>query len=144
MNLWGAVNARLLDNVSVITLYNDDFTAANDAYTTAQSRRWMSRAGPAGQRREHLAGLGPLYAGPQHGTVTVNPDGSFRYVPTTGYSGADSFTYRVQRTVSGLFGTTDSFTTYGPTATVNLTVQALRMRRRSRPTMPTRPTRIRC
>ncbi|TBU74781.1 hypothetical protein DNJ99_23640 [Pseudomonas daroniae] len=31
--------------------------------------------------------------GPQHGTVTVNPDGSITYVPAPDYSGADSFTY---------------------------------------------------
>ena len=30
---------------------------------------------------------------PAHGTVTVNSNGSFTYVPTTGYSGTDSFTY---------------------------------------------------
>jgi hypothetical protein len=28
-----------------------------------------------------------------HGSVTLNPNGSFSYTPATGYSGADSFTY---------------------------------------------------
>ncbi|GAA0627724.1 hypothetical protein GCM10009422_25930 [Brevundimonas kwangchunensis] len=32
--------------------------------------------------------------GPQHGTVTLNADGSFTYIPNPGYSGPDSFTYR--------------------------------------------------
>jgi WD40 repeat protein len=32
-------------------------------------------------------------SGPSHGTVTVNPDGSFTYVPNAGYTGSDSFQY---------------------------------------------------
>ena len=35
-----------------------------------------------------------LDAGASHGTLTLNPDGSFVYTPTTGYTGADSFTYQ--------------------------------------------------
>jgi len=31
---------------------------------------------------------------PSHGTLSLNSDGSFTYTPTTGYSGADSFTYQ--------------------------------------------------
>ena len=34
-----------------------------------------------------------LGTGPDHGTVTLNADGSFLYVPTPGFVGADSFTY---------------------------------------------------
>ncbi|SIO39386.1 Uncharacterized membrane protein [Singulisphaera sp. GP187] len=32
--------------------------------------------------------------GPAHGTLTLNPDGSFTYVPNAGYIGDDSFSYR--------------------------------------------------
>lgn len=32
---------------------------------------------------------------PAHGTVTLQADGSFTYVPAVGYFGADSFTYKV-------------------------------------------------
>lgn len=35
-----------------------------------------------------------LATGPAHGTLTLNADGSFRYAPTAGYAGADSFSYR--------------------------------------------------
>ena len=35
-----------------------------------------------------------LVTGPSHGTLTLNSNGSFNYVPTTGYSGTDTFTYR--------------------------------------------------
>ncbi|MHB1033589.1 MAG: Ig-like domain-containing protein [Pirellulales bacterium] len=34
-----------------------------------------------------------LGTAPAHGTVTLNPDGSFTYTPTAGYHGSDSFTY---------------------------------------------------
>ena len=33
-------------------------------------------------------------AGPSHGTVTVNPDGTITYTPELGYLGPDSFTYQ--------------------------------------------------
>jgi large repetitive protein len=48
---------------------------------------------------------------PAHGTLAINPDGSYLYTPTPGFSGADSFTYTV----------TDS-TGRTSTATVTLTV----------------------
>lgn len=34
-----------------------------------------------------------LLNGPQHGLVTISPTGEFRYVPTNGYKGTDSFSY---------------------------------------------------
>ena len=36
-----------------------------------------------------------VVASPTHGAVTVNPDGSYSYVPTANYVGTDNFTYRV-------------------------------------------------
>ena len=33
--------------------------------------------------------------GPAHGTLALNPNGSFTYTPAAGYTGADSFTYTV-------------------------------------------------
>ena len=35
-----------------------------------------------------------IVAQPAHGTVTLHADGSFTYMPTANYSGADSFTYK--------------------------------------------------
>ncbi len=36
-----------------------------------------------------------LLAGPAHGTLLLNPDGSFTFTPATDYTGSDSFTYTV-------------------------------------------------
>jgi len=34
-------------------------------------------------------------SGPSDGTLTLNPDGSFTYTPTSGFSGSDSFDYEI-------------------------------------------------
>ena len=36
-----------------------------------------------------------LTTGAIHGTVTVNADGTFSYVPAANYNGPDSFTYTI-------------------------------------------------
>ena len=35
-----------------------------------------------------------LVTNPTHGSLTLNPDGTFTYTPTAGYTGTDSFVYR--------------------------------------------------
>src|SRR4029078_5128155 len=37
-----------------------------------------------------------LVAAPQHGTVALNADGSFKSVPTANFTGDDTFTYQAQ------------------------------------------------
>src|SRR5690606_21462921 len=32
---------------------------------------------------------------PQHGTLTLNEDGTFTYIPNQAFTGADTFTYRI-------------------------------------------------
>lgn len=53
-----------------------------------------------------------LLTPPQHGAVTIYPDGSFVYVPNIAFSGVDSFTYTLN--VNGTISTT--------TGTVTITV----------------------
>jgi VCBS repeat-containing protein len=55
-----------------------------------------------------------LATGPEHGSVELNPDGSFAYTPAANYNGTDSFSYEV----SDGNGDSDS-------ATVSLTVNAV-------------------
>src|SRR5439155_10316537 len=38
--------------------------------------------------------MAALVAGPTHGMLTLNADGSFTYMPAANYNGSDSFTYR--------------------------------------------------
>jgi VCBS repeat-containing protein len=55
-----------------------------------------------------------LATSPAHGTLTLNANGSFTYVPTNGYSGTDSFAYRPFDGKA-----------YGSSATVTITVTAV-------------------
>ena len=53
-------------------------------------------------------------AGPTHGTLTFNDDGSFSYTPTSTFHGSDSFTYMAS-----------DGTAYGNVATVSIRVNAV-------------------
>ena len=65
------------------------------------------------------------FSQPAHGAVSCTPSGVCTYTPTAGYSGADSFTYRISDG-SGAVATFALRASAGPTAdgTVNITVTA--------------------
>ena len=92
-------------------------TAVDDAYSTAQDTALSIPAGGVLSNDTDPDG-DPLTAaaldGPTHGTLSLQPDGSFVYTPASGYHGTDSFTYRASD------GSLDS-----APATVSLTVKAL-------------------
>ncbi len=48
-------------------------------------------------------GTGPIFLGnpPAHGTLVLNPDGTFTYTPDPDYSGPDSFTYQFTDPILG-------------------------------------------
>lgn len=52
-------------------------------------------------------------AGPSHGVLTLNVNGSFVYAPINGYSGTDSFSYSVQDADGGVVTATVSITING-------------------------------
>ncbi|MBP8272817.1 MAG: tandem-95 repeat protein, partial [Acidobacteria bacterium] len=56
-----------------------------------------------------------IVAGTTHGTVTLNVDGSFTYMPTSNYVGTDTFTYKVK----------DSKGAYSNIATVTITISSV-------------------
>lgn len=90
--------------------------AVDDFFATA-SNTTLFRPAP-GVLANDTTGAGALSAlkvtDPSHGVLTLNSDGSFTYVPTIGYQGLDSFTYKAND------GTADS-----NTVTVNLRVGGL-------------------
>jgi VCBS repeat-containing protein len=96
-----ASDGRLTSNVATVTLtvrpVNDAPAAANDTYTTdADTALTVPAAGvlanDADADGDALSAV--LVTGPANGTVTLNADGSFRYTPAGGFSGADTFTYK--------------------------------------------------
>jgi hypothetical protein len=90
--------------------------AQGDAYSLWKNTpRTVAAPGALGNDFEYdgEALTAVLASGVSHGSLTLNPDGSFTYTPTAGYAGPDSFTY-LARDTSGA----DS-----SPATVTLTVQ---------------------
>jgi VCBS repeat-containing protein len=97
-----------------VTPVNDAPVAANDSYTTAEDTALTVNApGVLGNDSDvdspSLTAV--LVAGPSHGTLTLNANGSFTYTPSANYNGSDSFTYKAND------GSLDS-----NTATVSLTI----------------------
>ncbi len=76
---------------------NDAPNAANDTYSTNWNTPLTVAAAGVLLNDRDVDGdpmTAILAAAPAHGTVTVNADGSFVYVPTANYSGPDSFQYQ--------------------------------------------------
>jgi VCBS repeat-containing protein len=91
--------------------------ATNDAYSTNEDTPLSVTApGVLGNDSNPEGGTlsAVLVAGPAHGTLTLNANGSFTYTPAANYNGPDSFTYKAND------GTTDS-----NVATVTLTINAV-------------------
>ena len=70
--------------------------AVNQSYATAQNTA-LSIGAPGVLTNDtdpnNLALTAVLVGGPVHGALTLNSNGSFTYVPATGYYGTDTFTY---------------------------------------------------
>jgi hypothetical protein len=86
------------DNVSVLlNTSNWPPSAVDDAYSTAEDTT-LSVAAPGVLGNDtDPDGDAPAavpVAGPAHGTLTLNADGSFTYTPAVDFVGSDSFRYR--------------------------------------------------
>ena len=79
-----------------ITGVNDNPTAADDHFTVDQGETLNVDASGVLVNDSDVEG-DPLsvavVGGPAHGTLTLNPDGSFAYMPDVGFAGIDSFNY---------------------------------------------------
>jgi VCBS repeat-containing protein len=88
------------DNVAVLlnsTVTNQAPAAVGDAYSTAEdTARTVAAPGVLGDDSDPDGDplTAVLVAGPSHGTLTLNANGSFTYTPAANFNGSDSFTYR--------------------------------------------------
>ncbi|GAB4262371.1 MAG: hypothetical protein Kow0092_12700 [Deferrisomatales bacterium] len=80
-----------------VTPVNDPPVAVGDAYTTGSGEPLDVAAPGVLANDRDLDGdalTAVLLTGVSHGTLSLQPDGSFRYVPDPGFSGTDGFTYQ--------------------------------------------------
>ncbi|MBF4193775.1 beta strand repeat-containing protein, partial [Mycolicibacterium phlei] len=108
----GTVNGQTAGVVTItVTPVNDPPVAANDSFTVAEDTTY---SGNVLSNDSDVDG-NPLtvisHTDPSHGTLNLNPNGTFTYTPHQDYHGTDSFTYTVS---DGQGGTAD--------ATVDITV----------------------
>jgi VCBS repeat-containing protein len=93
----GTLSSSLATVAITVNAVNDAPTAVDDTYTTAEDTALTVDApgvlvndnDPEGDSLHTVLG-----AGPSHGTLTLDADGSFIYTPAANYHGTDSFSYR--------------------------------------------------
>ena len=92
----GPETSNVAEVTVTITPVNDAPTAGPDSASTAEDTP-LSQAAPGVLANDTDADNAPtavLVAGPSHGTLVLNADGSFTYTPAANYSGPDAFTYK--------------------------------------------------
>ncbi|MBX9246366.1 tandem-95 repeat protein [Actinotalea ferrariae] len=94
-----------------VTVTNNAPVAVDDTYATAAGSPVTLAVRGNDTDLDGDALSVSVLAGPTHGTLTLNPNGTGTYTPTTGWSGTDTFTYRVTDAHGG-----------SDTATVTITV----------------------
>ncbi len=89
----------LLDHVRVVasSVSNTAPLADDDAYATTMGTALVVAApgvldGDTDGEADPLTAV--LVAGPSHGSLSLNPNGSFTYTPNSGFAGTDSFSYK--------------------------------------------------
>ena len=98
-----------------VTPRNDIPTAVDDNFTTQEDRTLNGRTNNLLINDSDVDGdtlFADLLEGPSHGELTLNPNGTFQYIPDPNFNGTDTFTYR---TFDG--------NSYSNNATVNIAVQ---------------------
>ncbi|MDO0972854.1 Ig-like domain-containing protein [Mycolicibacterium frederiksbergense] len=78
-----------------VTPVNDPPVAQNDSYTINEDSILTGSVLPNDTDADGDSLTVSLGAGPAHGSLTLNPNGSFSYIPAANYNGTDSFTYTV-------------------------------------------------
>jgi hypothetical protein len=84
-------------SVTVTPSSSGSVVTVGSSYTTSQNQTLTVSAPGLLTNVVSSAPAAPtavLVSGPEHGTVVVNPNGSFTYTPAANYHGLDSFTYQ--------------------------------------------------
>lgn len=115
----GTTNSGAITVLLTINSVNDLPVSLDDAYTLNEDGTLTVTAANGVLLNDTDADTGDtltanIVTQPQHGSVTLNADGSFVYTPNPDFSGTDSFTYRA-----------NDGTANGNIATVTLTVQTV-------------------
>ena len=93
----GQTNSGIATVTLTVVRANHAPVAANDSYSTPQDTALNVSAPGVLANDSDPDGdalTAVLVGNPSHGTLTLNANGSFVYTPTSGYYGADSFTYK--------------------------------------------------
>ena len=113
----GLADSNVAKVTIAVSAVNDAPVAANNSYTKNEDAT-LTIAAPGVLGNDTDPDGNPLtailVAGPSHGTLTLNANGSFTYASAANYNGSDSFTYKAND------GSLDS-----NVATVSLTINAV-------------------
>ena len=105
-----------IDGVIDIGAVEAQVSPDDDAYNASEDVV-LNVPAPGVLDNDDLSGNAVVVDQPTHGTLTLNPDGSFVYTPAANFHGSDSFTYALDPE-----GGTGSLAAAPLTATVSLTV----------------------
>ncbi len=100
----GSLTSALATVALTVSAVNDPPQAVNDSYATSENTALVvPLAEGVLANDDDLDGdslTTQLITGPAHGTLTLEPDGSFTYTPDSDFSGTDSFTYQARDAAS--------------------------------------------
>jgi VCBS repeat-containing protein len=94
----GTQDSNVATATIIVAPVNDPPVAQNDSYFTTRDTP-LTVAAPGvlinDTDPDNTALTASLVSGPSHGTLTLQPDGAFTYIPQSGFTGTDTFVYRV-------------------------------------------------
>ena len=94
----GAADSNVATVSLTVNAVNDAPVAGNDAFAGSEDTNLVVAApGVLANDADSVEGssvTAVLVTGPAHGTLTLNGDGSFSYLPAANFNGVDSFSYR--------------------------------------------------
>ncbi|WP_461137027.1 Ig-like domain-containing protein [Spirosoma lituiforme] len=103
--LLNVTSAKIFGNLQVCLPQYCSIQAASDSYTTSFNTLVSGNVITNDQVGPLVVTTTPV-TGPKNGTVTLRTDGTFTYIPKTGYTGRDSIQYQVCKQLNPTLCTT--------------------------------------